>query len=133
MNEFEVLQHNLNTVWTCLAAFMVFFMQAGFALVEMGLTRAKNAINIIMKNLMDFSIGSVLFFFIGAGLMFGESNGFFGTNGLKKPNFSKLRLDFKGDLIMTKLKPGVVWGDDYLTLVKACESDTALRLLDFAC
>lgn len=81
MNEFEVLQHNLNTVWTCLAAFMVFFMQAGFALVEMGLTRAKNAINIIMKNLMDFSIGSVLFFFIGAGLMFGESNGFFGTNG----------------------------------------------------
>ena len=81
MNEYEVLQSNLNTVWTCLAAFMVFFMQAGFALVEMGLTRAKNAINIIMKNLMDFSVGSLLFFFIGAGLMFGKTNGYFGTSG----------------------------------------------------
>ena len=78
-NDLEKLQMNLNTVWTALAAFMVFFMQAGFALVEMGLTRSKNAINIIMKNLMDFSIGSLLFFFIGYGLMFGTSNGFFGT------------------------------------------------------
>ncbi len=78
-NELANLQHNLNTVWTCLAAFMVFFMQAGFALVEMGLTRSKNSINIIMKNLMDFSIGSLLFFFIGYGLMFGKTNGIFGT------------------------------------------------------
>lgn len=78
-NELELLQNNVNTVWTCLAAFMVFFMQAGFALVEMGLTRSKNSINIIMKNLMDFSFGSLLFFFIGYGLMFGTTNGFFGT------------------------------------------------------
>tara|TARA_B100001971_G_scaffold111191_1_gene102145 strand:+ start:89352 stop:90674 length:1323 start_codon:yes stop_codon:yes gene_type:complete len=78
-SDIEVLQNNLNTVWTCLAAFMVFFMQAGFALVEMGLTRSKNAINIIMKNLMDFSIGSLLYFFIGFGLMFGATNGLFGT------------------------------------------------------
>jgi Amt family ammonium transporter len=77
--EIEILQNNLNTVWTCIAAFMVFFMQAGFAFVEMGMTRAKNSINIIMKNLMDFSVGSILFFFIGFGLMFGQSNGFFGT------------------------------------------------------
>ena len=79
-SEIEILQNNLNTVWTCVAAFMVFFMQAGFALVEMGLTRSKNAINIIMKNLMDFSVGSLLFFTIGYGLMFGETNGFFGTS-----------------------------------------------------
>ncbi len=79
-SEIEILQNNLNTVWTCIAAFMVFFMQAGFALVEMGLTRSKNAINIIMKNLMDFSVGSLLFFTIGYGLMFGETNGFFGTS-----------------------------------------------------
>ena len=78
-SEIEILQSNINTVWTCIAAFMVFFMQAGFALVEMGLTRSKNAINIIMKNLMDFSFGSLLFFFIGFGLMFGKSNGLFGT------------------------------------------------------
>jgi Amt family ammonium transporter len=78
-SDLETLQNNINTVWTCLAAFMVFFMQAGFALVEMGMTRAKNCINIIMKNLMDFAVGSLLFFFIGFGLMFGATNGFFGT------------------------------------------------------
>jgi Amt family ammonium transporter len=54
-------------------------MQPGFAMVECGFTRAKNAINIIMKNLMDFSIGSLAFFFVGFGLMFGKTNGLFGT------------------------------------------------------
>ncbi len=58
-------------LWTCLAAFMVFFMQAGFALVEAGFTRAKNACNIIMKNAMDLSIGSLSFWVIGFALMFG--------------------------------------------------------------
>jgi nitrogen regulatory protein PII len=50
----EEIQNNINIIWTCLAAFLVFFMQAGFAMVEAGFTRAKNAINILMKNLMDF-------------------------------------------------------------------------------
>ena len=75
----EKLQTNLNIVWTCVAAFLVFFMQAGFAMVESGFTRAKNTINIMMKNLMDFSIGTLAFFAIGFGLMFGASNGIFGT------------------------------------------------------
>lgn len=75
----EALQVNINIVWTCVAAFLVFFMQAGFAMVESGFTRAKNTINIMMKNLMDFSIGSIVFFLIGFGLMFGVTNGFFGT------------------------------------------------------
>jgi len=75
----ETLQTNLNIVWTCVAAFLVFFMQAGFAMVESGFTRAKNTVNILMKNLMDFSVGSVAFFVIGFGLMFGVSNGYFGT------------------------------------------------------
>ena len=75
----ETVQYNLNIVWTCVAAFLVFFMQAGFAMVESGFTRAKNTVNIMMKNLMDFSIGTVAFFLIGFGLMFGVSNGFFGT------------------------------------------------------
>ena len=75
----DELQMNLNIVWTCIAAFMVFFMQAGFAMVESGFTRAKNAVNIIMKNLMDFSVGSIVFFFVGFGLMFGATNGLFGT------------------------------------------------------
>ncbi|AQT69242.1 Ammonia transporter [Anaerohalosphaera lusitana] len=76
----EQLQNNINIAWTCLAAFLVFFMQAGFAMVETGFTRAKNAVNIIMKNLMDFSIGSLAFFVVGFGLMFGASNGFWGAS-----------------------------------------------------
>ncbi|MFP4215202.1 MAG: ammonium transporter [Phycisphaerae bacterium] len=57
-------------LWTAVAAFLVFFMQAGFAMVETGFTRAKNAVNIIMKNVMDFSIGIIAFFIIGFHLMF---------------------------------------------------------------
>jgi len=67
-------------LWTCIAAFLVFFMQAGFALVEAGFTRSKNCVNIIMKNLMDFSLGSIIFWAVGFGLMFGASpSGYIGT------------------------------------------------------
>jgi len=69
-----------DTVWILVAAFLVFFMQAGFAMVEAGFTRAKNAVNILMKNLMDFSVGTVAFFVVGFGLMFGQTNGFCGTS-----------------------------------------------------
>ena len=55
------VQTNANYVWTLVAAFLVFFMQAGFAMVETGLTRAKNAVNIMMKNLMDFALGSLAY------------------------------------------------------------------------
>ncbi len=68
-------------IWLVLAAALVFFMQAGFAMVETGLTRAKNAGNIIMKNLMDFSAGAVAYWAIGWGLMYGSSaGGFIGTD-----------------------------------------------------
>lgn len=62
----------LDTLWVLLGAALVFFMQPGFAMVETGFTRAKNAGNIIMKNLMDFAIGSVIFWLLGFGLMFGS-------------------------------------------------------------
>ena len=55
----------LDTLWVLLGAALVFFMQPGFAMVETGFTRAKNAGNIIMKNLMDFAIGSVIFWLLG--------------------------------------------------------------------
>ncbi len=72
----------IDTVWVLIAAFLVFFMQPGFAMVETGFTRAKNAANILMKNLMDFSIGSIAFWLIGFGIMFGTTAfGLFGTNG----------------------------------------------------
>lgn len=61
-----------------LAAMLVFFMQPGFALVEAGFTRSKNTANILMKNLVDFMVGSILFWFIGFGLMFGVGD-VFGT------------------------------------------------------
>jgi len=68
----------VDTMWTLIAAALVFFMQAGFAMVETGFTRAKNAGNIIMKNLMDFSIGTPVFWLIGFGIMFAGSGPFIG-------------------------------------------------------
>ena len=71
---------SLDTIWVLLGTILVFFMQAGFAMVETGFTRAKNAGNIVMKNLMDFSLGTLVFWFIGFGLMFGtDIGGFIGT------------------------------------------------------
>lgn len=68
----------VNTIWVLLGAALVFFMQAGFAMVETGFTRAKNAGNIIMKNLMDFAIGTPLFWLTGFGIMFGGVGAFIG-------------------------------------------------------
>ncbi len=68
----------LDTVWVLLAAMLVFFMQPGFALVEAGFTRSKNTANILMKNFVDFMVGSFLFWMIGFGLMHGANNGFIG-------------------------------------------------------
>lgn len=86
----EDVQTNANFVWTLIAAFLVFFMQAGFAMVETGFTRAKNAVNIMMKNLMDFSVGSLAYWAIGFGLMFGVSGtGWFGTDGFFFSDFAK--------------------------------------------
>ena len=65
----------IDTMWVLLATALVFFMQAGFAMVETGFTRAKNAGNIIMKNLMDFAVGSLIYFVFGFSIMFGESIG----------------------------------------------------------
>ncbi|GBE40224.1 MAG TPA: ammonium transporter [Nitrospirae bacterium] len=78
----KTVQTNADFLWTLVAAFMVFFMQAGFAMVEAGFTRAKNAVNIIMKNLMDMSLGAIAYWAIGFALMFGVSKtGWFGTTG----------------------------------------------------
>ena len=84
----NLVQTHADYVWTLVAAALVFFMQAGFAMVETGFTRAKNAVNIMMKNLMDFSMGSLAFWAIGFGLMFGvSSTGWFGTSGFFLSDF----------------------------------------------
>lgn len=75
----SVLFSSVDTIWVLVAATLVFFMQAGFAMVETGFTRAKNAGNIIMKNLMDFALGSLAYWFVGFGIMFGVGTGIFGA------------------------------------------------------
>ena len=70
--------NGLDTVWVIVSAMLVFFMQPGFAFVEAGFTRSKNSANILMKNFVDFLIGTVLFWIIGFGLMHGTGNGFIG-------------------------------------------------------
>ncbi len=85
----EDVQVNVDFVWTLLAAFLVFFMQAGFAMLESGFTRAKSAANVILKNLMDFSLGSLAYWGIGFGIMFGISEtGWLGTTGFFFSDFS---------------------------------------------
>jgi ammonium transporter, Amt family len=76
----DAVQTNANIIWTVIAAALVFWMQAGFAMVEAGFTRAKNAGNIMMKNLMDASMGAIIYWVLGFGLMFGATNGLFGTS-----------------------------------------------------
>jgi ammonium transporter, Amt family len=74
---------SVDTLWVLVAAALVFFMQAGFALVEAGYTRSKNTVNILMKNLIDFSFGTLAFFLVGFSLMFGATKaGFIGTPDL---------------------------------------------------
>lgn len=71
-----------NTVWTMIGAMLVMFMQPGFTLVECGLSRAKNAVNILMKNYVDFVAGSLMFMLVGFAFMFGQSQGgFIGSSG----------------------------------------------------
>jgi Amt family ammonium transporter len=72
----------LDTIWTMVAAFLVFFMNLGFAMVESGLCRAKNTVNILFKNFIVFAASSIAFLVLGFGLMFGDGNPYFGTQGL---------------------------------------------------
>jgi len=69
---------SVNTIWVLLGAALVFFMQAGFSMCEAGFTRAKNTGNILMKNLMDFCIGTPAFWLVGFGIMFGSGTALFG-------------------------------------------------------
>jgi len=71
----------IDTIWVLLGAFLVFFMQAGFGMVEAGFIRSKNTCNILTKNFIDYCSASVMFFLVGYAFMFGEGNGFIGLSG----------------------------------------------------
>ena len=76
------IESDLTIMWITIAGFLVFFMHAGFTLVEAGFTQSKNAVNIAMKNLMAISVGTIVYWFIGYSLMYGETtNGFFRWSG----------------------------------------------------
>ena len=72
----------LDTLWVLLCGMLVFFMNTGFGMLETGLTRSKNAVNILSKNFIVFGVSSLAFWVLGWGLMFGDGNGFMGTSGL---------------------------------------------------
>ncbi|HPO03086.1 MAG TPA: ammonium transporter [Treponemataceae bacterium] len=91
--ELADLVKSIDMLWVLIAAVLVFAMQLGFALVECGFTRSKNAANIIMKNLMDFAIGSLAYYVIGFGLMFGATaGGLVGITGFFKPETMGLEI-----------------------------------------
>lgn len=97
MNEVGI---SLDTVWMLLAAILVFWMQPGFALCEAGFTRSKNTANILFKNFVDFMLGSVLFFFVGFGFMFGSDGaGFIGAPNWGDLSFYKSDLPVEGFLM----------------------------------
>jgi Amt family ammonium transporter len=77
----ELNRVGIDTVWVLMAAFLVFFMQAGFGMVEAGFIRAKNTCNILTKNFMDYCMASLGFFVFGYAIMFGSGNGFIGWKG----------------------------------------------------
>jgi len=96
----EQIAISLDTVWMLLAAMLVFFMQPGFALCEAGFTRSKNTANILMKNFVDFMFGSLLFWFVGFGFMFGsEGAGFIGAPNWGSLSFYRSDLPVEGFLI----------------------------------
>lgn len=97
MNEVGI---SLDTIWMLLAAILVFWMQPGFALCEAGFTRSKNTANILFKNFVDFMLGSVLFFFVGFGFMFGSDGaGFIGAPNWGDLSFYKSDLPVEGFLM----------------------------------
>jgi Amt family ammonium transporter len=107
----DTLTVNINILWVLLAGFLVFFMQAGFALVETGFTRAKNVAHTMMMNIMIFSIGVTGYYICGFAFQFGAVNYTYPAVGTAAEwNFSPITLGAWGDLLSTGLRFGEQWG-----------------------
>jgi ammonium transporter, Amt family len=78
----QELKVGIDTMWVMVAGMLVFFMNAGFCMLETGFCRQKNAVNVLSKNLIVFALSTIAFWLVGFGLMFGKTNGFIGTEGL---------------------------------------------------
>ncbi|WP_136482112.1 ammonium transporter [Cognatitamlana onchidii] len=82
MQDTAAVEGDMGMLWMLISGILVFLMQAGFTLVESGMTRSKNVVNIAMKNVLDIAVGSLVFWFIGYSLMYGDTNGWIGWGGL---------------------------------------------------
>jgi Amt family ammonium transporter len=98
------LVKGINTVWVLISAFLVFFMQAGFAFLEAGSTHEKNTVSILMKNLIDFSIATVSFWLVGYAFMFGSGNNWIGLD-----SFFLFGLDSNGSPAEAEVAPLALW------------------------
>lgn len=107
----STLTVNINILWVLLAGFLVFFMQAGFAMVEVGFTRSKNVAHTMMMNIMVFCVGAIGFWICGFAFQFGAANHTYPAIGaVAEWNFSPTTLGAWGDLLSTGLRIGDQWG-----------------------
>lgn len=81
MQDTAAIEGDMGMLWMLISGILVFLMQAGFTLVESGMTRSKNVVNIAMKNLLDIAVGSIVFWFVGYSLMYGSTGGWIGWDG----------------------------------------------------
>lgn len=114
-----------NILWLCLCGFLVFFMQAGFAMVEAGMTRAKNSVNIMMKNLLDFCFGALLFWAVGYAIMYssGDSNYFGFDTALSFLNSANAPTDEAGYSISAAWLFQVVFAATAATIVSGAMAE----------
>ena len=113
----------MDTMWTLLTAFLVFFMNLGFAALEAGLCRAKNVVTVLAKNFIVFAVSSVAFLVLGFGLMFGDGSPFFGTQGLffvsGADNSPVIGEAYKGDYSALNWTGTPLWAKFFFQLVFA--------------
>lgn len=88
------LMNQIDTVWIMISAFMVFFMHAGFAMLEMGSVRSKNAMNILIKNLLCITMATLVWYFVGYGIAYGDGTGFLGTSQYAGSNVANYNRDW---------------------------------------
>ena len=124
------MQAHLDSIWILVSAFLVFFMHAGFALVESGFCRRKNAVMVLLKNVGVVAVASIVFYLVGFGLMFGDGNAVLGLNGFAPPPDMKLQAAPAGIPLYVFLFFQLVFAATAATIVSGAVAERA-RLVTF--